>query len=172
MSIKNPRDKNTKASDLAFMGILLGINQALLYFAGVTSFNESFFLGIASLIIGIVMIEKGFKNAVVFYISSAMLGFILMPNKLNALGYIFILGLYTLLKAKIEKYNSLKVEVLIKVIYFAIVGGISGAISEMYIFKGSFFTVFISMLLLMGIYDYASTVLLSQYRTKFKGFNK
>lgn len=169
MSIKKPvRDANTKASDIALMGILLGLNQGLLYFAGITSFNESFFLGVASLIIGVVMIEKGFKNAVIFYISSAMLGFVLMPNKINALGYIFILGLYTIVKSLIEKIGNFKLELCIKIAYFVSIGAVSSVISEKFIFAGSFWPVFCSMIILMAVYDYGATVLLSQYRIRFK----
>ena len=90
------RDRNTRSSDIAFMGMMLAINQILLYFAGITSFNETIFMGLASVIIGIVIIEKGEKNGIVFYISSAMMAAVIMPNKLNALGYIFLLGLYLL----------------------------------------------------------------------------
>ena len=62
------------------MGMMLAINQILLYFAGITSFNETIFMGLASVIIGIVIIEKGEKNGIVFYISSAMMAAVIMPK--------------------------------------------------------------------------------------------
>lgn len=114
------------------------------------------------------MIEKGFKNAVIFYISSAMLGFVLMPNKINALGYIFILGLYTIVKSIIEKIGNFKIELLIKIVYFLLIAGVTSVISEKFIFTGSFWPVFFSMIILMAVYDYGATVLLSQYRIRFK----
>lgn len=161
------KDKNTKASDLAFMGIMLAVNQVLLYFGGMTNFNETFFLCGASLIIGIVVIEKGIKNGIVFYISSAMMAMLLMPNKLNAIGYIFILGLYTIVKYYIERIRNEKKEWMYKGIYFVIVATVGTIISIKLISTQLFWGIFPMIIVIMGIYDYASSVLLSAYIKKF-----
>ncbi len=161
------KDKNTKASDLAFMGIMLAVNQVLLYFGGMTNFNETFFLCGASLIVGIVVIEKGIKNGIVFYISSAMMALLLMPNKLNAIGYIFILGLYTIVKYYIERIQNEKKEWVYKGIYFVIVATVGTIISIKLISMQVFWAIFPMIIVIMGIYDYASSVLLSAYIKKF-----
>lgn len=161
------KDKHTTASDLAFMGIMLAINQMLLYFGGMTTFNETFFLCSASIIIGIVVVEKGIKNGIVFFISSAMMAMIMMPNKLNALGYIFVLGIYTIVKYYIEKIQDQRKEWIFKGVYFLIVSGLVTYISMKFIFSGSTYIIFPMMMVMMGIYDYASSVLLSAYIKKF-----
>lgn len=161
------KDKNTKTSDLAFMGIMLAINQMLLYFGGMTNFNETFFLCGASLIIGIVVIEKGIKNGIVFYISSAMMALLLMPNKFNATGYIFVLGLYTIVKYYIERIQSEKKEWIYKGIYFIIVATVGTIMSMKLISTKVFWAIFPMIIVIMGIYDYASSVLLSAYIKKF-----
>lgn len=161
------KDKNTTSSDLAFMGIMLAINQMLLYFGGMTTFNETFFLCSASIIIGIVVIEKGIKNGIVFFVSSAMMAMIMMPNKLNALGYIFILGIYTIVKYYIEKIQDQRKEWIFKGIYFLIVSVLVTYINMKFIFLGSVYLIFPMMIAIMAIYDYASSVLLSAYIKKF-----
>lgn len=161
------RDSNTNSSDIAFMGIMLAINQVLLYFGGMTNFNETFFLCGASLIIGIVVLEKGIKNGIVFYISSAMMSALLMPNKLNAIGYIFILGLYTIIKYYIERIQNEKKEWLYKGIYFTIVATTGTIVSMKLISSQGFWLIFPTIIVIMGVYDYASSVLLSAYIKKF-----
>ncbi len=162
------KDATTKAADLAFMGIMLAINQILLYFAGMTSFNETFFLGLASLLIGVVVIEKGIKNGVIFFISSAMMALVLMPNKLNAAGYVFVLGMYTIVKYYIEKIDNLKKENLIKAVYFIAAGLLASVLSKQLISTYSVIAVFPMFVIVMAVYDYAASVLLTSYRRKFK----
>lgn len=161
------KDKNTRATDLAFMGIMLAINQILLYFGGMTNFNETFFLCGASLIIGIVVVEKGIKNGIVFYISSAMMAVVLMPNKLTALGYIFILGLYTIIKYYIEKIENQKKEWIFKTVYFIVLSIVTAFLSRE-IFSQNIVILIIPMVIgIMIVYDYAVSVLLSAYMKKF-----
>ncbi|MGB5822596.1 MAG: hypothetical protein WBH44_00855 [Proteocatella sp.] len=162
------KDRNTKSADLAFMGIMLAINQILLYFGGMTSFNETFFLALASLLIGIVVIEKGIKNGIVFFISSAMMALIIMPNKLNALGYVFILGTYTIVKYYIEKIDNFKKENVVKALYFTVVGLIASIAANRLLFSYSIMIIFPMFVIIMTVYDYAATVLLTSYRNKFK----
>ena len=161
------KDRNTKTSDLAFMGVMLAINQVLLYFAGMTNFNETFFLCGASLIIGIIVIEKGIKNGIVFYISSAMMAAVLMPNKLNAVGYIFILGLYTVVKYYIERTKNEKKEWFYKGVYFTIIAMLVTVISAKLISSQLIFAIPILTIVIMTVYDYASSILLSAYMKKF-----
>lgn len=161
------KDKNTKATDLAFMGIMLAINQILLYFGGMTNFNETLFLSGASLIIGIVVVEKGIKNGIVFYISSSMMAAVLMPNKLTALGYIFILGLYTIIKYYIERINNQKKELLLKILYFIVISISIAFLSRELLSKNIVILVIPMIIVIMMVYDYAVSVLLSAYMKKF-----
>lgn len=161
------RDRNTRSSDIAFMGMMLAINQILLYFAGITSFNETIFMGLASAIIGIVIIEKGEKNGIVFYISSAMMAAVIMPNKLNAIGYIFLLGLYTVVKYYIEKSGDLKKELITKAVYFVIISLAAAIAGNRIIYQGSPILMVPMIIAVMAVYDYAATVMLTTYRNRF-----
>lgn len=161
------RDRNTRSSDIAFMGMMLAINQILLYFAGITSFNETIFMGLASVIIGIIIIEKGEKNGIVFYISSAMMAAVIMPNKLNALGYIFLLGLYTVVKYYIEKSGDLKKELITKFVYFLVTAMTAAIAGSRLIYQGSPILMVPMIIAVMAVYDYAATVMLTTYRNRF-----
>lgn len=163
------RDKNTKSSDLAFMGIMLAINQMTLYFAGITSFNETIFLGLASVIIGIIIIENGIKNGIIFYLSSAMMAIFIMPNKVNAMGYIFILGLYTIVKYYIEKSGELKREIATKAVYFLIVALVYAIAGSRLIYAKGAVVILIMTVFIMAVYDYAATVILTAYIRQFRG---
>lgn len=156
---------------MAFMGIALAINQMLLYFGGMTPFNETIFLALASILIGIVIIEKGIKNGTLFFVSSALMALIIMPDKLNAAGYVFILGTYTVVKYHIERMNSLKKEILVKVMYFALVSlAASIAVNELFL-NQSIMILLPVFVITLAVYDYGATVILTSYRNKFKPYN-
>lgn len=53
------------------------------------------------------------------YIGAALLGLILLPNKLAMVPYIFFFGYWCIVKYFIEKTKSSVVQIIIKVIFFA-----------------------------------------------------
>ena len=88
---------------IAYGGILLSLNAILLILVNLIPVNTLFLLALASLPISIIIMEWGPLTGVTFYISSVILGFIVMTSKTQWLIYIFTFGIYGLIKYIIEK---------------------------------------------------------------------
>ena len=76
---------------IAYGGILLSLNAILLILVNLISVNTLFLLALASLPISIIIMEWGPLTGVTFYISSVILGFIVMTSKTQWLNiYIYL----------------------------------------------------------------------------------
>lgn len=148
---------------IAFLGILLALNQILLIFSSIFPTNKLFFLGMASLPISIVIIEKGLKSGVLFYIASSILAVILVPNKLYIIPYILFFGIYGLLKYLIEKDRYLALEYIIKIIIFNILFLIGYFIAKNLIFIKLNYIIIIGIQIIFLVYDYAYGVFINYY---------
>ncbi|SCI32731.1 MULTISPECIES: hypothetical protein [unclassified Romboutsia] len=102
---------------IAYGGILLSLNAILLMLINVIPINTVFLLGLASLPISIIIMEWGLSTGIIFYISSAILGFIVINSKVQWLIYIFTFGIYGLVKYIIESDRHIIVEYLLKLIF-------------------------------------------------------
>lgn len=148
---------------IALLGILLALNQILLIFSSIFPTNKLFFLGIASLPISIVIIEKGVKNGALFYAASSLLAVILVPNKLYLIPYILFFGVYGLLKYLIEKDRSLIVEYILKIIIFNILFFIGYLIAKNLIFINFNHLIILGAQLVFLVYDYAYGLFINYY---------
>ena len=92
---------------------------------------------------------------------------VIMPNKLNALGYIFLLGLYTIVKYYREKSGDLKKELITKAVYFVIISLAAAIAGSQLIYQGAPAIMIPVIIAVMAVYDYAATVMLTTYRNRF-----
>ncbi|WP_105619975.1 hypothetical protein [Vallitalea okinawensis] len=106
--------------NIALLGILLAINQVFLYLASIIESNTLIFLFAAALIIGVVVVETEIRSSWMFFITSCLLAFFLVPNKFDIAIYIMILGPYSILKELIERHcftkNTKGLEIGIKLV--------------------------------------------------------
>ena len=102
---------------IAYGGILLSLNAILLILVNLIPVNTLFLLALASLPISIIIMEWGALTGVTFYISSVILGFIVMTSKTQWLIYIFTFGIYGLIKYIIEKDRPIFVEYILKLLF-------------------------------------------------------
>ena len=102
---------------ITYSGILLGLNIVLLLISNLISINTMFFMGLASLIISVIVMEYGVTTGVVFYIASIILSFVVMPNKSQWLLYTLTFGIYGLVTYFIEKGRPIYTEVILKLIF-------------------------------------------------------
>lgn len=154
---------------MALMGVLMALNQIFLLMASIIESNTFFFLGIASLPLGIIVIERGWKKGVLFFIGSLFLTFFIIPDKLILIPYAFVFGNYGVVKYLIEGRGNIVWEIIFKAIYLNIT--FIGAV----IISKNILGLSIPLYLILGanivffIYDYAYSLFISQYQNKIRG---
>lgn len=153
---------------IAYGGILLSLNAILLILVNIVPFNTIFLLGLASFPISIVIMEWGPLSGISFYISSVILGLIVMNSKSQWLVYTFTFGIYGLAKYIIEKDRNIFIEYILKLGFANVVGLILYIIMKQFIYVplnivsvGIFEVVFI-------IYDYMYSRFIDYYQLKLK----
>lgn len=153
---------------IAFLGMLLALNQIILIFSNIIPTNKLFFLGLASLPIAIVIIEKGIKSGILFYVASVLLSIIIVPNKIHLISYILFFGIYGAIKYLIEKDRNIVFEYILKLISFNVLFFIG------YFIVKSFIVIKLNAVILLGvqgiflIYDYAYGIFINYYYEKIR----
>lgn len=153
---------------ITYSGILLGLNIVLLLISNLISINTMFFMGLASLIISVIVMEYGVNTGVVFYIASIILSFVVMPNKAQWLLYILTFGIYGLVKYFIEKGRSIYTEVILKLIFANLVAVILYLIlKNIVIIPINIITIIVYQVAFL-VYDYVYSLFIEYYNEKIK----
>ena len=153
---------------MAYSGILLGLNIVLLLISNLISINTMFFMGLASLIISVIVMEYGVNTGVVFYIASIILSFVVMPNKSQWLLYTLTFGIYGLVKYFIEKGRPIYIEVILKLIFANLVAVILYLIlKNIVIIPINIITIIVYQVAFL-VYDYVYSLFIEYYNEKIK----
>jgi hypothetical protein len=153
---------------IAYSGILLGLNIVLLLISNLISINTMFFMGLASLIISVIVMEYGVNTGVVFYIASIILSFVVMPNKAQWLLYILTFGIYGLVKYFIEKGRPIYTEIILKLIFANLVAVILYLIlKNIVIIPINIITIIVYQVAFL-VYDYVYSLFIEYYNEKIK----
>ncbi|QSX04696.1 hypothetical protein JYG23_08235 [Sedimentibacter sp. zth1] len=162
-----------KSKNIAYLGVLLALNQMFIIISSIIKTNTLLLFGIAALIVGIVIVEFGVKSGIVFYIASCILGFLLTTDKIEIITYISLFGLYSIVKYAIEKlvYNNRKnvfVELLLKFIFFNAVAITLYFVLKQFVMIKLFWWVIVLGEVGFLIYDYAFSVFINYYIMRIK----
>ncbi|MBP3931983.1 MAG: hypothetical protein J6D47_20725 [Peptostreptococcaceae bacterium] len=153
---------------ITYSGILLGLNIVLLLISNLISINTMFFMGLASLIISVIVMEYGVNTGVVFYIASIILSFVVMPNKAQWLLYILTFGIYGLVKYFIEKGRPIYTEIILKLIFANLVAVILYLIlKNIVIIPINIITIIVYQVAFL-VYDYVYSLFIEYYNEKIK----
>lgn len=121
--------------------VLGGISTALiilsLYGGIVIRTNKIAFMVLATFVSSLPYIRGNISTGVLSYISAAVLGGLILPNKLYAVVYA-LFGIYPLVKLKSEKYQVV-FELLIKYLWFNITLAVYYMFFKNFIYLNSFF---------------------------------
>ncbi len=153
---------------IAYTGILLALNIILLLLSNIIPTNTVFFMGLASFLISIVIMEYGFKLGILFYIASSVLSFLVLPNKAQWLIYIFTFGIYGLIKYLVEKDRPFYIDILLKLVYANLI-----ILSLYFMLKGiiyipiNIFTILVFQFAFL-IYDYVYTLFIDYYKQRIR----
>jgi len=164
---------------LTFSALICALSVALLWLSSFFPTLSLTIVAISGILMIAVLIECGYKHAVLCFAAASLLSLLLVSDKVNVLFYIFILGSYPIVKSVLEKIRNIKLSYFVKlvycnllllVLYFTFTGVVMEFIPV---------TAFVVPVLLVGgsvfflIYDLALTKLvlfyLQRVRVKFKG---
>jgi len=158
-----------KSKNIAYLGVLLGLNQLFIILSSVIETNTLILFAAAALIVGVVIIEFGGKSGALFYVASCILGFLLTFNKIEIITYILFFGIYSMIKYLIEKkVQSKVVEIAVKYIYFNISLLIMYFVIKMFITIQLYWWMILGVQILFFIYDYAFTIFINYYMTSIR----
>jgi len=158
-----------KSKNVAYLGVLLGLNQLFIILSSVIETNTLIIFAAAALIVGVVIVEFGGKSGALFYVASCILGFLLTFNKVEIITYILFFGIYSIIKYLIEKKALNKVvEIAVKFIYFNISLLIMYFVVKMFITIQLYWWMILGVQILFLIYDYAFTIFINYYMTNIR----
>lgn len=162
-----------KSRNMAESGVLVALTLIVLFSTSILSISTLSIMTIASCLIPIAIIRTSVKNAILVYIASSILSFMLVPTNI-AIYYTLFFGIYGIVKYFIEKIRNMPLEILLKLISFNILLGITYLITKTFL---SFVYPSISLWLLwlvaqviFLIYDYALTLAISFFINRLNKF--
>lgn len=103
---------------VAFGGIIAALSLALMLLTGIVPFGTYAFPCFAGILLAAIVIEFGFRWAVLVYVSVSLLSVFFVASKEAVLYYILILGCYPMLKSLFEKIRIKWLSLLVKFIFF------------------------------------------------------
>lgn len=98
-------------------GVITGLSIVFLYLASVVPGIKLTLIALSSIILGLVYKKQGIKLIIYIYIATGLLAFFIIPLKTVVILYIFMFGLYPLIKFTSEKLKSKKSIWIIKIIF-------------------------------------------------------
>lgn len=153
---------------IAYTGFLLALNIISLILSNIIPINTIFFMGLASFLESIVIIEFGLNYGIIFSIASIILSFFIIPSKVQWVFYIFTFAIYGVLKYLIEKNKNEILSILLKLVVASLIGLILYFILNTFVFiKINLFSVIIFEIGFL-VYDYVYTLFIEYYNDKLK----
>lgn len=162
---------------VALGGAVAALGLVLMFLTAIIPFGTFAFPAFAGMLMVVIVIEIGYGFSVAVYIVTAVLSFLLVPDKEAALIYTAFLGFYPIIKSLIERLPNKVMQYVVKLIIFNVcmVGAFFIAIHLLSIPKESFnlFGVYLPyVFLLLGnlaflLYDFCITRIVTIYLFKW-----
>lgn len=158
-----------KIKNTTLSALLISLTIVLLALNTLLPISTISILTVTSTIIPIAIIKTSVRNSILIYISSSLLGLLLLPKDIVIL-YIMFFGIYGLIKFFIEKLNNLYFEIPLKIIFSSLVLLVYYFVFNSFINLSNIdlplYLIFIGANIAFLIYDYALTMLISYYIEK------
>lgn len=164
----------SKSANIAKGGLFVALTLAILYAAVFIQFNTLFLLGLTAAIIPLALITTDVKNAILVYLTSLMLSYLILPDKTLWLLYTIIFGPYGIGKYYIESMRNTPIEICLKLLYFNCASILFFFLYKFLLvpslsLKSSIILVIIAGNIAFFIFDYVLTVFIQSIRNrKFK----
>ncbi|NLM45072.1 MAG: hypothetical protein GX201_13865 [Clostridiales bacterium] len=105
------------AKKVAYGGILTALSLVILYLAFCLPSMKITMYFLASIVPGLMLVEMGVNQAWILYGATCLLAITLLGNPASAIPYIFIFGLYPIIKYYIEKIRRMDIEIFLKLLF-------------------------------------------------------
>lgn len=158
-----------KSKEMAYLGVLLGLNQLFIILSSVIETNTIILMAAAALVVGVVIVEFRGKAGILFYIASCILGFLLTFNKIEIITYICFFGLYSIIKHYIE------INIFNQYISYGVkIGFFNISLLAMYLIVRLFIALTLTWWMILAaqvlfiIYDYAFTIFINVYMNSIR----
>lgn len=163
--------KNSSASNVVKGGLLVALTLIILYAANFITFNTLFLLGLTSALIPLAIIISDVPTSVMVYVASAILGYLIIPDKTLWILYTVVFGPYGIVKLFIEKQRNTILEIVLKLIYFNLVIVLSFFIYKTFFMPNIELEYSIVIVILVGniaffVFDYVLTVFVNSIRNR------
>lgn len=159
-----------KSKYIAESGVLIALTLVILFSTSILTISTLSILTVASCLIPIAIIRTSIKNAILVYIASSILSFILIPTNI-AIYYTLFFGIYGIIKHIIEKVRNMPLEILFKLISFNVLLGITYFITKSFLSfvypDISLWLLWLAAQIVFLIYDYALTMAISFFLNRF-----
>lgn len=159
-----------KVKNLTFSSILVALTIVLLALNTIMPISTLSILTLASALIPISIIKTTLRSSFLVYVSSSILGLLLLPKNIVIL-YIMFFGIYGIVKFLIEKLNNRLFEISLKLIFSSFILIIYYLIFNSFVNLTTIdlplYIIFIGANIVFLIYDRALTMLISIYLEKF-----
>lgn len=163
--------KNSSASNVAKGGLLVALTLVILYAANFITFNTLFLLGVTSALIPLAIIISDVPTSIMVYGASAILSYVLIPDKNLWLLYTVVFGPYGIVKLFIEKRRNTALEIILKLVYFNLVIGVTFFLYKSFFMPNVELEYSMALVILVGnvaffIFDYVLTVFVNSIRNR------
>ena len=163
--------KNSSASNVAKGWLLVALTLVILYAANFITFNTLFLLGLTSALIPLAIIISDVPTSIMVYAASAILSYLIIPDKTLWLLYTIVFGPYGIVKLFIEKRRSTIIEIILKLIYFNAVIAFTFFIYKSFFMPNAELQYSIALVILVGniaffVFDYVLTVFVNSIRNR------
>jgi hypothetical protein len=103
---------------IAISGILAAFSLVLLWLSSVMPTGRWGLIAAAGLLPAAAIISTGLPGGIFCWLTTGILAMILLPDKMNALLYLFLFGLYPIVKYLVERMRKLPIEIICKLLFF------------------------------------------------------
>ncbi|MGM9522076.1 MAG: hypothetical protein ACI3VB_06315 [Oscillospiraceae bacterium] len=163
--------KTNKARKISFTAVFTAFSIAFLYLSSVFPTGQLGFLGIASLFGVAAVIEYGTAGGLFVFAGTALIGLMLVPDKMLVVLYSMFFGYYPVLKSIAEKMRSRTFEWVVKLAVFNIALSIilfifSFTLFETDIIKNSYVVMYIFCNAVFVAFDVGVSRLICFYTAK------
>lgn len=153
---------------LAFSSIITALGTLFLYLCSISPTGQIALFTLATAFLCIGVIECGAKYTIICAVATALLSFILIPNKLILLPYVVLFGYYPVLKLYLERIHSIVLEWVLKLCVAALAATILAVIANALgiVFPTSLPIIVLLAIVIFAIYDVALSLFISFYRQR------
>ncbi len=166
------RQRN-KTFRLTFPALMAGVSLALLYLSAILPTGHWGVAAAAGLFPAAAVCTVGLWGGVGCYAAAALLGLLLVPNRLIALLYALFFGLYPVVKSPMEQIKSRWLSLAVKLVFFNVVLTLFYlAFSQLFlpalpqIVEGRGWLLYLAGNVIFLVYDFGLTKLISFYQAR------